>query len=417
MTSVGPRNDIAAKTDGEPSLPEVSPEGELLAILGDHLLVEVAGELSHYLEIGVDSVTFTMFLSRAAGRLGLPFNLVVYSDDPGAEHQIADRLINIVPENVRRTETIKQFRELAETNFTDAELVVVRSLHDGLFHFACESACRDVATTAPPSIWLISDDRASVPPIGPTLGLLAGQTDRSMSGFGHHFSRLPPNIPNRHRDRLRQWLVQLKCRCQSRCPFQQCIRATLKASEMTIFNRMLATVTALRIEVAYCRGQVVSDAEGLVSIEDYRVTRGLLLALPISRKHSLLSPHAAATAELLYDEIEENPKYQMTLPDHSDFGKKVFSRRVAQDLTGLSYNAIKEHLRQLEDEGIVESLIFKGRHRQAHIRRQGVQIYFRFPKSRSLPFGVNNPFADLPTEEQIAVNCSDALQSEPPLGS
>lgn len=417
MNSAGIPNDFDAIIAGEPGSREASPGDALLAILGDHPLVEVADGLSRYLEIGVDVVSLLMFLSRAAGRLGLPFNLEVCSDDPGAEHQIADRLIHIVPENVRRTETIKQFRDLAETDFADTELVVVRSRHDSLFHFACESTCRDVAAYSPPAVWLISDARAASPPFGPTLSLLAKQIGRSLSGFGHHFSRLPPSDQNSHREQLRRWLLPLKCRRNVRCPFQQRIRAALRPSEMTLFNRLLLTVAALRIEVTHGHGRVVPDAQMQASVDDYRVARDLLLALPIPGQHSSLSPHAAATAELLYEEIVGNPEYQLTLPDHSGFGKKGFTRLVAQDVTGLSYNAVKEHLSQLEDEGVLESLTVSGHGRQARIRRQGVQIYFRFDKSRSPPFGVSNPFSNLPTEKEIAADCSNDLQSEPPVGS
>ncbi len=327
--------------------PSVSDEDLLSEILNAHPLIGITDCLSQYLGIGVDVVSWTLFLSRAAGRLGLPFNLTICSDDPGAEHLIADRLINIVPEGVKRAETITQFRELADSGFEDTEVVVVRSLHDSLFRFASESTCRDVATTSPPSIWLISDERAMVPAIGPTLSLMAKQTERSLSGFGHHFSAIPRSGQNPQREQLRRLLLPLKHRHPYPCPFQNRIRAALKPLEMLIFNRLLATVTSLRIELAHLQGEFFADAQLAFSTDDYRLTRELLVNLPIPGQHSSLSPYAAETGELLYEAIMSDSEYQQTLPDHSNFGKRAFTRRVAEEVTQLSCNSIKDHLAQL----------------------------------------------------------------------
>jgi DNA-binding transcriptional ArsR family regulator len=385
---------------------------ELAELLDGHPLRETADHLGDYLGVGVDAISLMMFVSRAAGRLGIPINLAIYSDDPGAEHLIADRIINIVPETVKRAETIKRFRDLVEQAFEDTELVLVRSLHNDLFRFATEAACRDTAKACPPSVWLISDDQSAVPRLGPTLALMARQTDRSLTGFGHHFSRTPESEERPSLKKLRQVMLQLGHRRRYECPFQDRLRAALKPSLTIVFSRTLATIAALRIEMANIKGEYQPKSESVISIDDYRVTRSLLIALPTPRELSHLSPYAAETGAELYEAFVENSNHQLTIPDNSAFGNKAFTRQQAVETSGQSYNTVKDHLKRLEDEGIVESLLVNELRKNARVRRQGVQIYYRFSPTKSPPFGTSSPFASLPTVEQIAGERKASLQSQ-----
>ena len=405
-----PQTENSSSADHE----EINAGGksELSVLLHGHPLRETAADLGDYLGVGVDAISLMMFVSRAAGRLGIPINLAIYSDDPGAENLIADRIINIVPETVMRADTIKRFRDLAEQDFVDTELVLVRSLHNGLFRFATEAACRDTAKSCPPSVWLISDDQSPVPRLGPTLALMARQTARSLAGSGHHFSRSPESEEMASRKKLRQLTLQLKNRQRYERPFQDRIRAALKPSDSIVFNRTLATITALRIERGNIDGRFQPKSESVISIDDYRVARGLLNALPTPGELSHLSPYAAETGAELYEAFVENPDHQLTIPDNSAFGNKAFTRQQACAVTGYSYNTIKEHLKRLEDEGVVESIAVHEQQRNSRVRRQGVQIYFRFNRAKSPPFGTGSPFASLPTEEQIAEECNTSLQSQ-----
>jgi hypothetical protein len=376
-----------------------------LHFLGEHPLAELARYLGNYLGIGTDALSLTMLLSRIAGRLRQPFNLAIYSDDVGAEHLIADRLVQLLPETVRRTDTIKQFRELSNTGFKDAELVIVRSLHEVLFRFACETACKDISAASAPSLWLITDERSSIAPIGPTLPLMARQMDRSLVGFGHQFS-----TASRHpiHGTLRQLLLQLKNRVPCSCPFQNQIKADLKPHEMLVVNRLLQTVAAVRIELSYLQGNLPTDDR--VTIGDYDIIRNLLNKLPVPGDHSSLSPYAAETGCLLYDAVNDQ-SYQLTIPDHSSFGSKAFTRRFAEEATGFSYNTVKDHIRHLEDDGILESLVITSQQRCSRVRGPGRQIYFRFAKSRSPPFGTKSPFERLPATNEIAADCRQPVQS------
>ena len=405
--NVPPANDTEVNAGGR-----LDDTPELHLLLENHALGEVAEILDDYLGTGSDAISLMMYISRAAGRLGTPFNLAVYSDDPGAENLIADRIINIVSESVKRTETIKRFRDLADNGFEDTELVLVRSLHNGLFRFACEAACRDTAKASPPSVWLISDDHTTIPKLGPTLVLMARQTDRCLTGFGYQFSRSSEFEESPSLKKLRQLMLQLGHRRKYGCAFQGSIRAEFKPSDSLIFNRTLTTIAALRIEMANLNGEFQPESEFVVSIDDYRVARRLLNALPIPGELSHLSPYAAETGALLYEAFAANPNHQKTIPDNSDFGNKAFTRQQAVTESGHSYNTVKDHLRRLEEEGIIESMAVHEQRKHSRVRRQGVQLYFRFTNARSPPFGTSNPFASLPTEEQIAEECNTSLQSE-----
>ena len=207
---------------------------------------------------------------------------------------------------------------------------------------------------------------------------------------------------------LRHLLLQVKNRVPYSCPFQEQIRADLKPHEMLVVNRLLQTVAVVRIELSYLQGNLPADNR--VTIDDYRVTRDLLNTLPVPGEHSNLSPYAAETGGVLYDAVHEQ-RYQHTIPDNSGFGSKAFTRRFAEQATGFSYNTVKEHLRQLEDDGTIESLVITSQHRYSRLRGPGRQIYFRFAKSRSPPFGTKHPFDRLPAISQIAADCRRPAQS------
>lgn len=290
-----PSNSNGDSNDG------ISPENEAipkpLEFLKGHPLAEVAELLGDYMGIGIDSISLMMLISRAAGRIGTPINLAIYSDDPGAENLIADRIINILPESVKRPESIKRIRELADQGFEDTELVLIRSLHNSLFRFATETACRDTLRSSPPSVWLISDEQAATPRLGPTLALMARQTDRELAGFGHQFSRGAESEESVSLQTLRQLVLQLGHRARYKCPFQEKIRAGFKPSESLIFNRTLATIAALRMEMSNLHGKFQPKSESVVTIDDYRVARSLVNALPIPGELSQLSPYAAETGQ------------------------------------------------------------------------------------------------------------------------
>lgn len=383
---------------------------EQLKFLGEHPLHVIAGWLGEYLGIGVDCITLTLLLSRVGGAMGNPINLAIYSDDPGADQMIADRIVNIVPENVARVSTFQQVHDLSRANFPETELLLTRNDHDSLFRVACDATCRDTQRCLPPSVWTISDERSTIAACGPTLVLLSNPPDRSRVGFGHCFARVGEESGMTACHQLRQLVLLLKNRRRYPCQFERKLYAFIGLSQMLVVNRLLAIIAALRIEYTHLRGTFTTRADEAISIDDYHITRELLQLLPTPGQHSNLSPAAADTAGNIFDAINDNG-YQQTIPDNSGFGKKSFTTRIVTELTGFSYNTVKKHLKQLEDEGIIESLVVSSSKRNAICRGRGRQIYFRFVNNRSPPFGVSNPYDSLPTPDEIAGDCTTGLQT------
>jgi len=169
---------------------------------------------------------------------------------------------------------------------------------------------------------------------------------------------------------------------------------------MVIFNRVLRVFAALRIGWIDRDDEQVSSEKSQILIDDYRLSREFLTSLPLAPVDSSASAYAIETAEALYDATEGAPGYQQTVPGCSDLGQKVFTRRRAQEITGLSYNSVKSHLSELEDAGILESTVIPGK------RERGKQIYFRFLEGRAPPFGLSSPYQDLPSPERIAADCT-----------
>lgn len=320
-------------------------EPTLAETLGGSRILGVAERLGAYLGTGCDALSMALFTSRAAGRMRLPFNLAVYSDNPGADCLIADRIANILPEGLQRADTIKQFRALVDSGFADSEVVLIRSLHDSLFRYASEASCRDTSTgNSAPSLWLIADAKSEKPILGPTLPILAAQIERSLRGFGHHYVGLGEKPRTSHHDSLRRLLLELKPRRALPYPFQERIRADIRPDEMLVFNRVLRVFAALRVGALYSEHQYVRSEDLKVLIEDYRVTKGFLATLAVSPIHSRLSPYSVETGEVLYDAIVADEGYQQTVPSMSHLGRKLFTRNDATQITSLSYNTVKSHL-------------------------------------------------------------------------
>jgi DNA-binding transcriptional ArsR family regulator len=167
---------------------------------------------------------------------------------------------------------------------------------------------------------------------------------------------------------------------------------------MVVVNRLLRVVAALRVACLYHGKSCAEIGEFAIPLADYGLTRSFLMGLAITPTHSSLSPYAVDTAEILYKAIVLNANYQLTVPSHSELGKKLFTRRDAEQITGLSYNTVKSHMSELEDEGILESTRVESK------REKGKQIFFRF--NGHPPFGVAALYKRLPSQDTIAADDS-----------
>lgn len=387
--------------DGERECQPNRVEESLAKLLEGTPLLEVANTLGEYLGIGCDFLSFLLFLSNAAGRMSIPVNLSIYSDSPGSDQMIADRIANIVPDGLKQVDTIGEFRILKDLEFKGPRVVLIRNDCEALFQYACRASCQDVSKGgAAPSLWLLTDRNSKRPLVGVTLGVLASQGPRMLTGFGHSFCGPADAPPDEARENLEELLSRLMPPKNLTCAFQDRIRAEVRPEEMVIFNRVLRVFTALRIGWIHRKNEQAPSGKFQILIDDYRLSRDFLTSLPLAPLDSSASAYAIETAEVLYQATEANAGYQKEAPDHSPLGRKLFTRRDAQKITGLSYNSVKTHLSELEDAGILESTVIPVE------RERGKQIHFRFLEGRAPPFGLSSPYQDLPPAERIAADCT-----------
>ena len=73
-----------------------APLGEPLErALADHPLRTIAVKLADHLRVGCDVLSMVSFLSLAGSALHQPFNLIIASENPGADCLLADRLARV----------------------------------------------------------------------------------------------------------------------------------------------------------------------------------------------------------------------------------------------------------------------------------------------------------------------------------
>lgn len=362
-----------------------------LKFLATHPLGRVAERIGKFLGTGCDAVGLSLFLCRAASRARQPFNLTIVSSDPSAELAILDRIFGLACEGVTRVYTAHQCRILAESNFEDTEIAIVGDSRNALHDKLLEVTSRDSSMHVPPGVVRIAHTSFSREIVGPTLDLLVSAEERSLSGFCEAFS--PFRYPcDDSRRKLSQILMTLGDGATPRCPFWEQIRVPLPATQKLLVSRLLATIASLRRVTS---PSVRSTRPVLINLNDYRIARQLLVTLPVTGSHSGLSPYAAEYGEILYCLIQEE-SYQLSLPDMSDFGNKVFTRKIATDKLNVSYNTAKGCIDQLEKHGIIESRLISNTTKYSLTRDHGRQIYFRFAEGQKPPFGVRSPFECLP---------------------
>lgn len=374
-------------------------ESELLDRLNGHHIATVAQMLGWYLGTGCDCVSLLVFLCLVGGRLRQPIHVVISSEDQGAEYHIAARILRLSSEQVRHITNKHELRNLAKSGFEATDVVVLYSDDEALARYAFQVSC-EITEDSPyrPSFLRIVDKGPKKPCLGPTFSINASSCERSLSGFGHHFSDVVP-IASSNRDgvsaagylvHLLSLLVPLQ---RADCRFLNDIRAGLRPEESLAFHRLLRSVAAVR--------EPESRPTLEISVNDYEVARSLVTALPIVPLHSVAVPHALRTAEQVFESVNE-PGYQKTLPDGSDLGRKLFDRRQVCEWTGLSYNAAKDHLSHLEKEGVVEAT------REKDHRGRGKQTYYRFRNGLSPPFSKTNPFDALPRLRVAQISTENA---------
>lgn len=113
-----------------------------LAPLRAHPVFALVNRVARHVGIARDLIQVIEFLSLAAGRMVLPLNIDIVTDQWAADLFIANRMIDLLPDAVARVSTYKQFRELERTSFTGLAVVLVHGRHEFRFRDFTETLAR-----------------------------------------------------------------------------------------------------------------------------------------------------------------------------------------------------------------------------------------------------------------------------------
>ena len=223
------------------------------------------------------------------------------------------------------------------------------------------------------------------------------EEERMFGGYGRLYCRGPHDegelLPEARaaKERLQGFFKQLRADKETPfdCDIFNGMPEPLPPDLMLLLHRLCRVIAAFR------GPQLVNDRKQfLVLAEDYSLAQRLLLHLPVTPRQSALSAHAIRTATRIFAKVHE-PGYERVIEGLIDFGDKVFTTQNAAEWAEVSYNAAKEHLGQMVQEGIVRTT------RPAGERDHGRRIYFAFGGDQTPPFGQQNVFRRL---QEIALN-------------
>ena len=347
-----------------------------------HPVYPLADDLASFLGIERDWIAFAELLSLAAGRMAMPINLDIVSDQWTLDLNIADRIACIVPGAVVPIDTFKAFRAEEDQSFSGRSVLRFRrdfsKLHDDLVAFMARAP--DALESAP-SIWRIRPNYVEPTVDTPTLRLIASAVDRNLDGFAASFASAVGS--SAHRERLTQFIETLCQRTYYRCSFRDRLCGRIAPALMLILERLLQVFTNARRVLTEFR------SEAVVTLNDYEAVRTLLINLPLVPVDRVITAQTLKTAEQIHAGVHADG-YQLALPDQSDAGHRWFTRKHVADWADLGYTTIKKHLQEMEDDGLLVSTVDRNN------RQHGRVIHYRFAENRAPPFGWNNPFAALP---------------------
>jgi hypothetical protein len=353
-----------------------------LNALQRHQIYRLTNDLASFLGIERDYIAFVELISLAAGRMAIPINLDIVSDQSAVDLAIADRIATIVPGKTVPIDTYKSFLAEEKQNFTDRYVLWFRRnyprMHQDLVAFMARAT--DSLDSAP-SIWRICPSFVEPSTDIPTLRLIACLAERKLGGFAASFaSAVGSQI---HRQRLLEVIETLCPRTNYRFAFRDRLTGTLSPSSMLIVERLLQVFTNVR------RVLTEFKSSGFVTLDDYEAVRTLLVNLPLVPMDRVISASTIKTAEIIYAHVYADD-YQLALPDRSGEGHHWFTRNHTVEWTQLGYTTAKKHLDELVDDGLVVASVDRNN------REHGRIIHYRFADGRAPPFGWSNPFEALP---------------------
>jgi DNA-binding transcriptional ArsR family regulator len=360
----------------------------------------LADNLAEYVGIERDLIQFIEFISLCAGRMVMPINLDILSDNITVDLHVANRVLDLRSGHIARVDTHREFRALERSRFLikqsqsgrdgsgdtphprPVSAILLRGNHRILHRDITEYTARLVqGDEALPSIWRVSDLASSLSPVPSTLRIQTSQTGRDLLEFGGSFAA---HRPGRHGDTLAKLIDSLPDKPKLACSFRKDFQGNAAPELLMVFERVLCVLAVIRENLLKS-----TERPRHILREDYAAGRSLLVSLPLTPIDRQLSPNALNTAEQLHKRLRL-PDVGIELPDLSVYGPKWFTRGNAMDWTDLSYNTVKKHLRQLEEEGLLRSTVAQNN------REQGRQIHFQFVDNRAPPFAWKNPFEGLP---------------------
>ena len=322
-----------------------------------HPLGNIAQNLAAYLGHPCDLITLTEWLSLLGGWMAMPINLDIITPDLTADLMIADRVLQLADENVQRVNQLGEIHDLEAADFCDTCAVLVRGGHRNLFRSATELTARTVSTDQDlPSIWRIDDQLPVRPGLGPTIRMLTANIERDFRGFAESYA-MAPSSTSSHADALH--MTAWPSRITIECPFRARLRCHIRPEEKLIVERLLALISAVRIHLNTGNFRP-AGGRNLILARDQspgriiRCLRAVLVNLPVSGGRTRSSPRRRP----------RRPRCSTT--ESTTRATSVTCRMLTRGTTGglrgtwpwsgpaRSYNTVKDHLAQMEAEGLVQ---------------------------------------------------------------
>ena len=366
-------------------------ENDALQDLRSHPVSAIIEPLSRYTGIGRSLITLTEYLSLSAGKMVMPVNIDLVTDQEGLDLQVVDRLLRIDRSCVARIDTHRQFYALEKDGFENLAVILIRRFHSHLYRnvVGCMARSPDPEEFLP-SVWRIVSQDTDPFLMAPTLRLFTKQVPRKLQDFAHAYAvAAGPTQDCEYLSGLLNTLARTCYPCYFRQHYSMESNATTGEDAPTIGPLPLLVLERMLQVFANLRRLIDRRSERAITIPDYRAVRALLLSLPLAPVDRTVSAHAIDTAKKIFDAVHSG-NHQLSLPDRSGEGHGWFTRVHAMKWAECAYNTVNKHLQELENDGIVIST--KAQNNRDH----GVKIHFRFADGHVPPFRWKNVFEGLP---------------------
>jgi hypothetical protein len=206
--------------------------------LQDHAVYEVANALASYLGFQKDWICLAEFLSLAAGRMAIPINLDVVSDQCAVERMIADRVCHIVPGKCIPIDSHRSLLAAERTGFDDKYVLLCRRDYPKLHEDTVGVMAKAPDTVhGAPSVWRIHEKTTTASINAPTLRLIAVSADRQLDRVARSFSSIEGK--QEHRMRLNELVETLCPRLNYPCSFRDEFSGSVSVTNMVTLERLL----------------------------------------------------------------------------------------------------------------------------------------------------------------------------------